>query len=128
MNNESLGYPSPRYWHRQEELVEEARRLHLAARASKAAKREAAARRAEARAGSATARVIGAPSTPARAGQIATPRREQGAPSPRSLRRSVPAWRSAAAIMGSSLVAMGVRLERLASAPAQRSRVEASRD
>lgn len=107
MINETKGFLSLGYWNRQKELLDEAHSLHRANRAVREAKDAAAAHGARAHADKG-ANARGADPTSHRS----TPRRT-GRP-PVANKRPVPAWRSAAARMGSSLVAVGERLERLA--------------
>lgn len=88
-------------WNRQKELLEEARRLHVASRAVREARAAKAGKNGLARLG--VARHGAAP------GRVGTRRAGHAArPS-----RSRPVWRTAAARMGTSLVAVGKRLEHL---------------
>ncbi len=109
MTHEANAYPRLGYWNRQKELIEEARRLHESARAVREAKREARAARTAHLAGASTT-----PHTPATGGPARVPPRAGSVRGAKAPRQPLPVWRSAAARMGSSLVAVGERLERLA--------------
>ena len=112
MTNETKGFLSLGYWNRQKELLDEAHRLHRASKAVREAKGAAAAPGAPAHADKG-ANARGSAQT----SHGSTPRRT-GRP-PAANKRRVPAWRSAAARMGSSLVAVGERLERLGTSSAR---------
>src|SRR5690606_22059600 len=102
-------YPRLGYWDRQKERIEEARRLHEGARAVREARRAARAARAHLTAGASSLTRTRATNDTARVPPRAGSGRGAGA-----LRKPLPVWRTAAARMGSSLVAVGERLERLA--------------
>lgn len=110
MTNETKAFLNLGYWNRQKELLDEAHRLHRANKAVREAKRAAlhASTRVQVEAG--TPAMLTAVGDRAQARR--TPRRAGLAPG--AARKPVPAWRTAAARMGSSLVAVGERLERLA--------------
>lgn len=112
MEQFSSNYIAVGFWNRQKELLDEAERLRVARRAVREARRAArpgglAPTGASGRAARGPTGRVGAPP---RAGS------RRGAPAPARLgRRSL--WHAAAARMGSSLVAVGQRLERLGSPP-----------
>lgn len=111
MTNETKAFLSLGYWNRQKELLDEAHRLHRANMAVREARRAAALNarvHVDAEGGTrGMPTIVGegnqARPAPRRAGRVTA-----------AARKPVPAWRTAAARMGSSLVAVGERLERLA--------------
>ncbi|HZJ08382.1 MAG TPA: hypothetical protein VFD39_01680 [Trueperaceae bacterium] len=89
-------------WDRQQELLNEAQRLHVANRAVRDAKASLASRRRAVNTSVDTA--VEAPTSPGARHRVA----------PGRTRRVRPAWRAAAGRVGSSLVIVGKRLEGLA--------------
>ncbi len=109
MTSETNNYLVLGYWNRQKELLEEARRLHMGAKAVRGAKAPA---RVTAKSERGVGSTVGDGARPPRAGSKIS---AQTCPPP----TPVPAWRSAAARMGSSLVGLGERLERLAASSSE---------